>query len=86
MTTFISRRFVPQGLRIIFKDDSRIVIRLSGTGSRGATIRMYIEGYESDRVLFEKDSQEVLQPLITIALQISKLKELTGRDKPTVIT
>ncbi|XP_076440798.1 phosphoglucomutase-1-like [Babylonia areolata] len=75
-----------QGIRIIFKDDSRIIFRLSGTGSSGATIRMYIEGYESDRAKFVKDAQEVLQPLITIAFEISKLRELTGRDKPTVIT
>lgn len=46
-----------QGIRIIFTDDSRIIYRLSGTGSSGATIRVYIEGYENDSTTFGKDSQ-----------------------------
>lgn len=46
-----------QGLRIIFEDDSRIIFRLSGTGSSGATVRMYIEGYESDAATFTRDPQ-----------------------------
>ncbi|KAL8570025.1 Phosphoglucomutase-1 [Nucella lapillus] len=75
-----------QGIRIIFEDGSRIVFRLSGTGSSGATIRMYIEGYENDSAKYNKDAQEVLQPLIQIALDISQLAQLTGRQKPTVIT
>ncbi|KAK7100695.1 phosphoglucomutase-1-like [Littorina saxatilis] len=75
-----------QGIRFIFTDDSRIIFRLSGTGSSGATIRLYIEGYEADSSTFEKDAQEVLKPLIQIALEMSKLKELTGRKAPTVIT
>ncbi|CAG2234334.1 pgm [Mytilus edulis] len=75
-----------QGLRIIFEDDSRIIFRLSGTGSSGATVRMYIEGYESDAATFTRDPQDVLKPLIDIALQISQLRELTGRQSPTVIT
>lgn len=75
-----------QGVRIIFSDNSRIIFRLSGTGSSGATIRMYIEGYESDPATFSQDPQIVLKPLIEIALQISQLKQLTGRTEPTVIT
>ncbi|XP_063433611.1 phosphoglucomutase-1-like [Mytilus trossulus] len=75
-----------QGLRIIFEDDSRIIFRLSGTGSSGATVRMYIEGYESDAATFTRDPQDVLKPLIDIALEISQLRELTGRQSPTVIT
>lgn len=75
-----------QGIRIIFEDDSRIIFRLSGTGSSGATIRMYIEGYESDPSTFSQDPQDVLKPLIDIALQVSQLRELTGRQSPTVIT
>lgn len=75
-----------QGIRIIFEDDSRIIFRLSGTGSSGATIRLYIEGYESDPATFTCDPQDVLKPLIDIALQISQLRELTGRQSPTVIT
>lgn len=75
-----------QGLRIVFADGSRLVFRLSGTGSSGATIRMYIDSYENDASKFEMDAQDVLRPLIQIALQISKLSEFTGRNEPTVIT
>lgn len=73
-----------QGLRIIFEDGSRIVMRLSGTGSSGATVRMYIEAYESTNVL--EAASEMLKPLINIALDISQMKKYTGRDAPTVIT
>ncbi len=75
-----------QGVRIIFKDGSRIIFRLSGTGSSGATIRMYIDSYEADESQHMKDAQEVLKPLVQIALGISQLRELTGRQEPTVIT
>ncbi|XP_041359453.1 phosphoglucomutase-1-like [Gigantopelta aegis] len=75
-----------QGIRIIFDDDSRIIFRLSGTGSSGATIRLYIEGYESDESKYLMSAQDVLKPLIDIALKISHLVELTGRTAPTVIT
>lgn len=70
----------------MFSDGSRLVFRLSGTGSHGATIRMYIDSYENDPSKYEMDAQVVLRPLIEIALQISKLKEYTGREEPTVIT
>ena len=49
--------FLPQGIRLIFSDDSRIIFRLSGTGSSGATIRMYLEGYESDPAKYDMDPQ-----------------------------
>jgi len=75
-----------QGIRIIFQDGSRLVFRLSGTGSSGATIRMYVDSYESDASKLFVDTQEALKPLVTIALQISQLRELTGRDAPNVIT
>lgn len=75
-----------QGLRIVFKDGSRIIFRLSGTGSSGATIRLYIDSYENDASKYELDAQIVLQPLINVALEISKLAEFTGRNEPTVIT
>ncbi|KAJ8682070.1 hypothetical protein QAD02_017862 [Eretmocerus hayati] len=75
-----------QGLRILFDDGSRIIFRLSGTGSSGATIRLYIESYESDPATFTQDPQTVLKPLVDISLTLSKLQEYTGRDKPTVIT
>jgi len=77
---------VKQGLRIIFQDGSRIVIRLSGTGSSGATVRLYIDSYEADASKFFLDAQVMLKPLVQIALQIAKLTECTGRDNPTVIT
>jgi len=75
-----------QGVRILFDDGSRIVFRLSGTGTEGATLRIYLENYEQDASKHHLDAQEALSPLITIALQISELKLRTGRDKPTVIT
>uniref|UniRef100_A0A8C2K3E9 Phosphoglucomutase 1 n=1 Tax=Cyprinus carpio TaxID=7962 RepID=A0A8C2K3E9_CYPCA len=68
-----------QGLRIIFSDGSRIIFRLSGTGSAGATIRLYIDSYETAHMV-------MLAPLVDIALRISQLQEKTGRTAPTVIT
>ncbi|XP_064477011.1 phosphoglucomutase-1-like [Ornithodoros turicata] len=75
-----------QGLRIILEDGSRIVMRLSGTGSSGATIRLYIDSYESDPAKCNMDAQVMLKPLIDIALTLSELEKYTGRTKPTVIT
>ncbi len=75
-----------QGVRIGFTDGSRIVFRLSGTGTKGATIRLYLESYEPDATKHDVDPQVALKPLITIADQVSKLQALTGRDQPTVIT
>ncbi|KAH8339072.1 hypothetical protein KR074_002393 [Drosophila pseudoananassae] len=73
-----------QGLRIVFEDGSRIVVRLSGTGSSGATVRLYIDSYEKDNVLGQ--AAVMLKPLIDIALEISQLPKFTGRNAPTVIT
>ena len=75
-----------QGVRILFVDGSRIVFRLSGTGTEGATLRIYLENYEQDISKHHLDAQEALAPLIVIALQVSELKLRTGREKPTVIT
>ena len=75
-----------QGLRVIFVDGSRIVIRLSGTGSSGATVRLYVDSYEDDPERIPQDAQVMLKPLVEIALKMSKLRELTGRQEPTVIT
>jgi phosphoglucomutase len=75
-----------QGLRIIFDDGARIVYRLSGTGTSGATIRVYIESFEPDAAKQSLDAQVALQDLIQAALQISELAKKTGRQKPTVIT
>ena len=73
-------------MRILFTDGSRIVYRLSGTGTEGATLRIYLEAFEPDTKQHHLDAQVALAELITIALQISQLKERTGRDTPTVIT
>ncbi|KAL3685973.1 hypothetical protein R1sor_003995 [Riccia sorocarpa] len=75
-----------QGVRFLFKDGSRLVFRLSGTGSVGATIRLYIEQYQSDRSKTGADAAETLAPLVEVALVISKMEEFTGRSAPTVIT
>lgn len=75
-----------QGLYIKFEDGSRIIFRLSGTGSSGATIRLYVEKYSQDESEYGKDAQDGLKPLIEVALKTSKLQEFTGRDKPDVIT
>ncbi|MEN8446700.1 MAG: alpha-D-glucose phosphate-specific phosphoglucomutase, partial [Cyanobacteria bacterium J06555_13] len=75
-----------QGIRIGFTDGSRMVFRLSGTGTQGATVRLYLESYEPDESKHNVDPQEALKPLIVIANEVSKLQALTGRDKPTVIT
>jgi phosphoglucomutase len=75
-----------QGIRILFEDGSRIVFRLSGTGTEGATVRVYIESFESDPERHGMDAQEALADLIEAAAVISRLQEFTGRSEPTVIT
>lgn len=75
-----------QGIRILFSDGSRIVFRLSGTGTEGATMRIYLEAFEPDSSKHHLDAQVALAEMIRIALQISQLIERTGRKQPTVIT
>jgi phosphoglucomutase len=75
-----------QGLRIGFTDGSRMVFRLSGTGTQGATLRLYLESYEPDAAKHNVDPQVALQSLIVLADEVAKIKALTGRDEPTVIT
>jgi phosphoglucomutase len=75
-----------QGIRIGFTDGSRIVFRLSGTGTEGATLRVYIERYEADAERQNLDAQEALSELIRIADEIGQIKRHTQRDAPTVIT
>lgn len=75
-----------QGHIIEFADGSRIVFRLSGTGSQGATVRMYVERYTQDSSKYGQETAAGLAGLIAVALEISKLKEYLGREKPTVIT
>ncbi len=75
-----------QGIRIGFSDGSRIVFRLSGTGTQGATLRVYLESYEPDSTKHDLDPQEGLAELITLADEIAQIRANTGRDEPTVIT
>ena len=75
-----------QGQIFTFSDGSRIIFRLSGTGSSGATIRLYLEKYEADVTKLEAPTGEMMGPLVKIALELSDLESLTGRKEPTVIT
>ncbi|MGC1584139.1 MAG: alpha-D-glucose phosphate-specific phosphoglucomutase, partial [Rhodomicrobium sp.] len=75
-----------QGLRVIFEDGARIVYRLSGTGTTGATLRVYIERYEADPALMAQGTQEALADLIAAAGELARLREFTGRVQPDVIT
>jgi phosphoglucomutase len=75
-----------QGVRIGFADGSRIVFRLSGTGTEGATLRIYLEAYEPEVAQHHLDAQTALAQLIGIAGEVSQLRARTGREQPTVIT
>lgn len=75
-----------QGQIVRFSDGSRVVFRLSGTGSQGATVRLYIEKYTKDAGQYSQPTAEGLKGLIEVALEISRLKEFLSREKPTVIT
>ena len=75
-----------QGVRIGFTDGSRIVFRLSGTGTQGATLRVYLESYEPNIAKHNLDPQQALGTLITIADELAQIYTLTGMEKPTVIT
>lgn len=78
-----------QGQVVLFDDGSRVVFRLSGTGSAGATVRMYVERYvgpDAGEKELSRDTAEGLKGLIEVALEITNLKEFLQRDEPTVIT
>ena len=75
-----------QGIRIGFTDGSRIVLRLSGTGTVGATLRVYLERYEAADGRHDLDTQHALEPLIGLAEQLAGIKQRTGRGEPSVIT
>ncbi len=75
-----------QGIRLLFKDKSRIILRLSGTGTSGATIRLYFEKVEKDPDRMEFETQTALAPLIKLADDLFAVKKITGRSEPTVIT
>jgi phosphoglucomutase len=75
-----------QGIRIEFSDGSRVVYRLSGTGTEGATLRVYIERFEPDAAKHGMDTQEALAGLIGAADELAGIRARTGRDRPTVVT
>ena len=75
-----------QGLRILFEDGSRIVYRLSGTGTAGATLRVYIERFEPDPARHDLPTAEALAPLIALAGELAEIRRHTGRAAPSVIT
>ncbi len=75
-----------QGIRIVMTNGSRIVFRLSGTGTEGATLRVYLERYEADPELHHLPTQQALSALILIAEQVAGIEGWTGRARPTVTT
>jgi phosphoglucomutase len=75
-----------QGVRITFAEDARIVYRLSGTGTAGATLRVYIERYEADPDRLELPVAEVLAPVVAVARELADIERLTGRAEPSVVT
>ncbi len=75
-----------QGIRIGFTNGARIIFRLSGTGTVGATLRVYIEAYEADPIKRHLETAKVLQPLVELADQLAEIAQFTGRSKPDVIT
>lgn len=75
-----------QGLRIGFADGSRIVFRLSGTGTEGATLRVYLERFEPDPANRQLDTQAAVASLVAAAEDLAGIKTRTGRNAPSVIT
>ena len=75
-----------QGLRLLLDDGSRVVLRLSGTGTQGATLRVYLESYVPASGNLSQDPQAALGDLITAIDNLAEIKSRTGMDKPTVIT
>lgn len=75
-----------QGVRILFTDGSRIVLRLSGTGTEGATLRLYLERYAAGPDGLDHDPQEALAPVIRAAHALAGIEGYTGRNAPDVIT
>ena len=75
-----------QGLRILLDDGSRVVVRLSGTGTKGATIRVYLESYVPSSGDLNQDPQVALAEMINAINDLAEIKQRTGMDQPTVIT
>jgi len=75
-----------QGVRILFRGGSRVVLRLSGTGTSGATLRIYLERYEPADGALDRDTGEMLADLIAAAGEVAGIAERTGRTAPDVVT
>ncbi|MCU7844990.1 MAG: alpha-D-glucose phosphate-specific phosphoglucomutase [Candidatus Thiodiazotropha sp. (ex Monitilora ramsayi)] len=75
-----------QGIRIGFTDGSRIVYRLSGTGTEGATLRVYLEAYEADPAKQTLPTADVMGTLVSISIDLAEIEDRTGRSEPSVIT
>jgi len=75
-----------QGVRVIFDDGARIVFRLSGTGTEGATLRVYLESFEADATRHDLPVQTALAALITAARELARITAHTGRSEPSVVT
>jgi phosphoglucomutase len=75
-----------QGVRILLDDGSRVVFRLSGTGTEGATMRVYLERYVADPAQHGVPTQEALAPLITLAESVATIVKMIGRERPDVIS
>ncbi len=75
-----------QGVRILMQGGARIIYRLSGTGTEGATLRVYIEDYETDPANQDKDPQVALAELIALSAEIAGIEQYTGRSQPDVVT
>ena len=75
-----------QGLRIRFQGGARAVFRLSGTGTSGATLRVYLERVETDPARLQDETQAALAPVIAAAEEIGRIREITGRAAPDVVT
>ena len=75
-----------QGIRLQFDNGCRAVLRLSGTGTEGATLRVYLERYEPASGDLQMDAQAALAELIVVVDQLAEIQARTGRDKPTVMT
>ena len=75
-----------QGVRILLEDGSRVVFRLSGTGTEGATLRVYLERYEADPAHHDLPVQQALASLVALAERVASIREFTGRNAPDVIS
>jgi phosphoglucomutase len=73
-------------VRVVLEDSSRVVFRLSGTGTEGATLRVYLERHEPDAARHDVPAQEALAPLIALARTLARIEQHTGMAQPSVMT